>query len=140
MQPVEWKDNQMCFACGVKNPAGLHLRFEPLGEDGLQSAYTPGQQYQGFAGIVHGGFLSLLLDEVMVNLPWRRRREVVVTAEMKVRLHRPAPVGEPLVIQAFPDGDTQTRLVLLRGEIRDREGNLIASGQAKCVRIRTEKE
>lgn len=134
-QPVEWKDNQMCFACGSKNPAGLHLNFEPVGEDGLQSEYTPGQNYQGFQDIVHGGFLGLLLDEVMVNLPWRRKREVVVTAEMKVRLHRPARVGQPLVIRAFPDGEIRNRLVLLRGEIRDRQGLLIASGQAKCVRV-----
>lgn len=137
-QAVEWKDNQRCFACGPDNPVGLHLRFEPVGTDGLQCEYTPSRHYQGFADIVHGGFLGLLLDEVMVNLPWQLRREVVVTAEIKVRLHRPARVGQPLLIRAYPDGDNQTRLVRLRGEIRDRGGTLIASGWAKCVRMRAE--
>lgn len=125
----------MCFACGSKNPVGLHLRFEPVGADGLQTEYTPGRQYQGFQDIVHGGFLSLLLDEVMVNLPWQRWHEVVVTAELKVRLLRPARVDRPLVVRAFPDGESHSRLVFLKGEIRDRDGVLLATGRAKCVRV-----
>ncbi|MBN1595388.1 PaaI family thioesterase [candidate division FCPU426 bacterium] len=135
--PTEWRDNQMCFACGGKNPQGLHLTFAMAGEDGLQSEFTPTSIYQGFADIVHGGFIGLLLDEVIANLYYFRKREVVVTAELTLRLHRPAKVGEKLIVSAFPDGTPRGRLVPIRGEVRLEEGTLIASAKAKCMKVRT---
>jgi acyl-coenzyme A thioesterase PaaI-like protein len=126
----------MCFACGDRNPAGLHLTFAPFGEQGLRSEYTPGKIYQGFQDVVHGGFIGLLLDEVMVNLPWRREQRPVVSAEFTVRLHRPAPVGQTLVITALPDGEPQRNLVPVKGEVRLRDGTLIASARAKCIRVK----
>lgn len=126
----------MCFACGTENPAGLHLTFAPFGVEGLQSEYTPGKIYQGYQDVVHGGFIGLLLDEVMVNLPWRREKRPVVSAEITVRLHRPAPVGETLVITAVPDGEPRRNLIPVKGEVRlKKDQTLIATGWAKCIRI-----
>jgi acyl-coenzyme A thioesterase PaaI-like protein len=133
--PVKWYDNQMCFACGSKNTHGLHLLFHSLGEDGLQSEFTPGQNYQGFADIVHGGIIGLLLDEVMVNLFYLRKKEVVVTAELCLRLHSPARVGNTLIISAYPEGKNKGRLVRARGEAKLKDGTLIATASAKCMKI-----
>jgi acyl-coenzyme A thioesterase PaaI-like protein len=133
---TQWRDNQMCFACGSKNPHGLHLKFEPIDEVGLKSEFTPSVIYQGFADIVHGGFLGLLLDEVMVNLYYLRKKEVVVTAELILRLHAPAKVNQKLVITAFPDGSERRRMVPLKGEVRLEDGTLIASAKAKCMKVK----
>ncbi len=130
-----WEDDQMCFACGRKNPIGLHLHFEPEGAEGLRSEYTPAKVYQGYRDRVHGGFLGLLLDEVMVNLPWQRTGRPVVSAEVRYRLHRPAPVGQKLVITAQPDGEARGRLIPVKGEIRLADGTLIASAWSKCVLV-----
>ena len=69
MSNVQWEDDHMCFACGSENPAGLHLTFSAHGEKGLRSEFTPQKIYQGYRDIVHGGFIGLLLDEIMVNVP-----------------------------------------------------------------------
>jgi acyl-coenzyme A thioesterase PaaI-like protein len=135
--PQPWEDDRMCFACGEKNPRGLHLQFSPLPPDGLTSEFTPDKTYQGYRNVVHGGFIGLLLDEVMVNLPWQREKSPVVSAEVTFRLLRPAPVGETLIISAFFDGEPQRRLIPVRGEVRlKKDGTLIASGRAKCVKVK----
>ncbi len=130
-----WEDDHMCFACGTRNPRGLHLTFAPQGERGLRSEYTAGKEYQGYRDVVHGGFLGLLLDEVMVNLPWRRERRPVVSAEFTIRLVKPAPVGEKLIITAEPDGEPRRNLIPVKGEIRLADGTLIATGRSRCMRV-----
>jgi acyl-coenzyme A thioesterase PaaI-like protein len=137
MNEPAWEDDHMCFACGKNNPLGLHLDFTPFGGTGLQSEYTPAKEFQGYRNVVHGGFIGLLLDEVMVNLPWKREQHPVVSAEITVRLHQPAPVGEALVITALPDGEPRKNLIPIKGEVRlKKDGTLIATGWAKCVRVK----
>ncbi len=137
MSEVVWEDNHRCFACGPKNPLGLHLTFAPWGEGGLQSECTPRPEFQGYQDIVHGGFIGLLLDEVMVNVPWQREKRPVVSAEVTFRLHQPARIGEPLIITAEPDGEPRKHLIPIKGEVRlKKDGTLIASGWAKCVQVK----
>ncbi|GAG82024.1 unnamed protein product, partial [marine sediment metagenome] len=31
--------------------------------------------HQGFKDIVHGGLIGLILDEIMVNLPWKMGKQ-----------------------------------------------------------------
>ncbi len=135
-----WEDDHMCFACGSKNPRGLHLEFAFHGERGLRTEYTPGKEYQGYCDVVHGGFLGLLLDEVMVNLPWKREGRPVVSARYAVRLVRPAPVGERLILTAEPDGEPRHDLIPVKGEARLGDGTLIATATAVCVRVRGSSE
>ena len=47
-----------------KNESGLRLRFERDG-DAVTTSYKASDHHQGFPGVLHGGVLSALLDEVM---------------------------------------------------------------------------
>jgi hypothetical protein len=56
-----------CFACGSRNPQGLHLCFE-TGPDGCVAApWQPSPIFQGYEGIIHGGIISTVLDEAMAK-------------------------------------------------------------------------
>jgi acyl-coenzyme A thioesterase PaaI-like protein len=136
MSKTNWEDDHHCFACGSQNPVGLHLQFTLDGEGGLRSEYTPDARYQGYAGIVHGGFIGLLLDEVIANLPWRKEHQGVVTAEILLKLHRPAKINEKLLLRAFYAKPNRGRLVEIQGEARDTQNQLIASASAKCVKVK----
>jgi acyl-coenzyme A thioesterase PaaI-like protein len=136
MIKTRWEDDQMCFACGSQNPVGMHLKFELIGPDGIQTEFLPGKTFQGYKNIVHGGILGLLLDEVMVNLPWLRLGQPFATAELNIKLRAPAPVGQTLYARAWPEGPLAgKRLLKLRGEIRLGDQTLIAEGQAICVKM-----
>ncbi|NKB68847.1 MAG: hypothetical protein GKR89_17415 [Candidatus Latescibacteria bacterium] len=94
MEKEELIDDGMCFACGVRNDTGLHLHFEEVSGD-IVTRFQPEARHQGFQGIVHGGILSTLLDEVMAHVLIRAGKKAV-TARMEVQFKRIARVGEAL--------------------------------------------
>jgi len=83
-----------CFACGLENPSGLHLRFYDNGKDRVYTRFTLDPSHAGYPGMAHGGVVAAILDEVggrtvMINCPDR----FFVTARMDVRFRHPVPVG-----------------------------------------------
>jgi acyl-coenzyme A thioesterase PaaI-like protein len=85
-----------CFVCGRKNPDGLRLDFahDPqTGEVLARVSFPPAMQ--GFENVVHGGFLSMLLDEVMAKACLARGIPAV-TARMELRFKKPVLVGEEI--------------------------------------------
>ncbi|WP_179131148.1 PaaI family thioesterase [Candidatus Entotheonella palauensis] len=91
-------DTDHCFACGKHNPDGLGLEFCFDRETGIvHSEFTPPMRYQGYGGVVHGGILATLMDEVMAHSLWQRGI-AAVTAKMSLRYREPVPVGERLLL------------------------------------------
>ncbi|HLQ61148.1 MAG TPA: PaaI family thioesterase [Candidatus Acidoferrales bacterium] len=81
-----------CFGCGRHNPDGLRMRFEP--EDGQAvTEFVVPPRYQGWAGIVHGGLVALMLDEAVGWAAWHAGHPGV-TGKLDVRLRLPLKVGE----------------------------------------------
>ncbi len=92
------EDDQYCFVCGEKNPAGLHLRFV-LHNGKVSAEFTLQKVHQGYKDIVHGGIISTILDETMVKAALMQGMPAV-TAEMKVRFRTPLFAGEKAVCEA----------------------------------------
>jgi uncharacterized protein (TIGR00369 family) len=91
-------DYGLCFACGPRNTAGLHLMFVQDG-DTVTTAFRGREEHQGFPGHVHGGVISALLDEVMSRVPLLDGRWAM-TARMDVRFRRPVMVGQEVTAVA----------------------------------------
>jgi acyl-coenzyme A thioesterase PaaI-like protein len=130
---VTWVDDHWCIACGQENPHGLKLRFE-VADGRIRTSCKFGKHFQGYAGVVHGGMLGLVLDEVMVMLPIRTLKVPVISAEMTLRLKEPARVGEKLIFTA--EMEDKGRMILTHGEARREDGTLVATATAKCVRVK----
>jgi len=128
-------DNRNCFACGEKNPIGLRMSFRLNENDEIESEYVPDDRFQGFQGILHGGIMSVLLDEMMVNLAWKLGHNAV-SAELRVRLKRPAKIGEKLFLKGRIDS-IERRIVRTSAEARDADGMLLAEADAVCIKIQT---
>ena len=106
-----------CFVCGLQNPVGLKLRFLQAGPGkALAYAVVP-EAYQGYPGVVHGGIVAAMLDEVTGRAgtgtdPATAR--LFYTARLTIRYRRHVP--------------TQ-RLLRLEGElVRDRKRFYEAKG------------
>ena len=84
-------DYGLCFACGPRNECGLRLEFERDG-DSVTTSYTPPEHHQGFPGVLHGGVISALLDEVMSRVSIVEGRWTQ-TARMEVRYRLPIPLN-----------------------------------------------
>ena len=64
MELNDTTDYQLCFACGKRNPFGLHMTFRQEGET-VVSDFLPKEEHQGFPGIIHGGIVATVLDEAL---------------------------------------------------------------------------
>ena len=91
-------DYGLCFACGPRNAAGLHLIFQQVG-DTVTTTFRGREDHQGFPGHVHGGVIGALLDEVMSRVPLLDGRWAM-TARMDLRFRRPVMVGEEVTAVA----------------------------------------
>jgi len=95
---MELIDDGHCFACGPKNPIGLKLKFAFDGET-LKTDFITKKEHQGYFNIVHGGIITTLLDEVMVQLAIYMEMPAV-TARMDIRLKKALKVGEKITVTA----------------------------------------
>jgi acyl-coenzyme A thioesterase PaaI-like protein len=89
--------NNMCFACGASNPIGLKLQFRFEGEDYV-TEFEVKPEYQGWTGIVHGGLLATVLDEVMARLLWEKGLNAI-TGRLTVRYHQPLSIGDRVQVR-----------------------------------------
>ena len=100
-----------CFGCSPTNEHGLRLRFHRRGEE-VYALHTVPPAYQGAPGIVHGGILATIIDEVSCATVVALRGTHVVTGELSVRYMRPCPVGAPLEISARVVGEHPRYLIV----------------------------
>ncbi len=124
-------DDLMCFACGPDNPVGLRLAFRDFANGAFGAEFAPRREHQGYKGIVHGGFLSLVLDEAMVAC-LHRDGVPAVSAALTVRLLKPVAPGDQLRVtaqHAAPEGDTVSATAEIQ---RLGDGALVARGRATC--------
>ncbi len=129
------RDNQCCYVCGKKNPAGLAVDFEiNASERSIRARFTPADLHQGYEGIVHGGILSALLDEAMAKLAFSLGIPAV-TAEITVKFKSPAAPGEELRISGRL---TQEARRLIEAEAVIEKGLVvIAEAKGKLLRIQS---
>ncbi len=132
---MNFKSENKCFVCGSDNPGGLHLRFQIDEEkQSLRTTFVPPDIYQGWDGIVHGGILSTLLDEAVAKLAYELGYNAV-TAKLMVTYRRPAKIRQPLYVFGQLERVTP-RVIEGNSRIEDDEGNLVAEGKARLVRLR----
>jgi len=131
------KELEMCFACGQQNPIGLKLKF---GWDGkvARTEFTPSKLYQGWAGVVHGGIISCLLDEVMSYAALFSGANSL-TARMQTRFKRPLQIDEPLTITASLTKKTR-KLVEAKAEVSLKDGMVVADSMATMFVLGQRKE
>jgi uncharacterized protein (TIGR00369 family) len=112
----------MCFGCGAENDASLGMRIDIDG-DRVRSTITLDEHYVGAPGLVHGGILTTLLDEVMgaVPLPSTRTASARVTASLDVRFRAPVELGRELLVEAEL-GESSERDCTVRGTIGYADG------------------
>ena len=123
-----------CFVCGKENADGLQLDFS-FSEDGLsaETVFVPEEKYQGWSGIVHGGIIMTVLDEIMAKAAVHKGY-TVVTGEMTVKLKNPAKTGEPLRCRGTIE-NVKKKILYAGASAAREDGTVIAEATAKFVII-----
>lgn len=116
--------NGICFGCGPANGQGLRIKSNWEG-DAFVARFRPEPHHQAFPGVLNGGICGTLLDChgnwcAATTLMERQKLDhapTTVTAEFHVKLRRPTPVDQELLVVAKAvevDGDK----VVVEAELR----------------------
>jgi len=120
-----------CFACGELNEIGLHLKLN-LEPGRCWTEMTMPRRVEGWEGIIHGGILCTILDEVMA---WSlvSKDNWGVTARLNVTFRKPVNVGQAIRAEGWITEDRR-RLQATAGRIVDAaSGEELALAEATYV-------
>ncbi len=128
-------NSKNCFVCGVENDHGLHINFYEEAAGRTSAKITVPEHFQGYPGIVHGGIIAAMLDEVSGRtIMGDKSPRWMVTASLTVRYRRPVPVEQPLKLTGILKEDTG-RIAKVHGEIFDENDTLLAECDALMASV-----
>ena len=110
-----------CMVCG--HGQSLGLRFIPDGLNSVVAIIDADTAWQGYAGIMHGGMVSTLLDAAMTHCLFHHHVEAM-TADLQVRYLEP--------IECIGTIDIAARLLGHRRLIYDLSAELRVAGHIKA--------
>lgn len=116
----------MCFVCGRDNPAGLGMSFYDNGQDLVMSKVTPAAHFEGYPGVLHGGIVATILDEVVGRVSMvKDHHHFMMTVKLLTKYRHPVIIGQELTAIG--------RAVRIGGRIGKAEGEIIlADGTIAC--------
>lgn len=118
-----------CFACGEKNPIGLHLTFDFDGDKLTTKKILP-REFEGYEGTAHGGILSTMLDETMCKFISAKYHEKSLTARLEVRYKAPTPINQEVKITAWQENQRKN-IISMRSILETADGTITAEATAK---------
>jgi hypothetical protein len=120
-----------CFGCGADAERGIALPFLFRKSTGEAHTWFAAPSWTtGHPGIVHGGFVSLFLDEVMAKV-LKGLGMRGMTANLNVDFRRPVRAGQPIALTARLLR-LEGRKAYLQGSLSDAEA-LLAEGTALYI-------
>lgn len=128
-EPVAFPQDGGCFGCSGDNPDGLQIRFRRRG-DTVVADHVVADRFHGAPGVVHGGIVATLLDEISCAASVFTRHRMVVTGELQIRYRRPCPVESPLALSARVVDDAHPRYLVVEAEVRSGD-EVVASSSGK---------
>ncbi len=117
-----------CMVCG--HGQSLGLRFTPDGPNSVIATIDVDPAWQGYAGVMHGGMVSTLLDAAMTHCLFHRNVHAM-TASLKVRFLAPVPCRGRIEIRATLS-DRRRRMYALDAELIS-SGHILARAEARFI-------
>jgi acyl-coenzyme A thioesterase PaaI-like protein len=128
----------MCFICGLENPVGLHLHIYETEPGVVESSYTAPEHFQGYPGVLHGGIVGAIIDEMsgrahMGSDPLAPR--FMFTAKLEVKYRKNVPVGKALKVIGKAGKSRGKSAEAWAGIYEAESGELLAEGTVLLINV-----
>ncbi len=120
-----------CFGCSTTNPHGLHLRFW-YSKQGCFTKCTIPNYLCGIDGIVHGGILALLLDEVAEWTIIVYLGRFGMTRNISIRYLKPVRTNTEITVESRIISQDDKNAVQL-STIHTADGTLVAESRSEWI-------
>ena len=136
------RNSKMCAICGMDNKYGLHAQFYNMEDGSVMSKFKYREEHQSYPGRVHGGLITAMLDEMGLRALWAKEggneEEFGVTMSLDTKYRKPVPyntelIGKGVVVK------NNSKFLVVESQIMDIEGNVLANGTIKYIKLDTNK-
>ncbi len=125
-------NDNLCFCCGKENDSGLKLSFNYPEPGSAETQCTVPEHFSGWRSYTHGGFLAMLMDEVMAHA-CISGGDLAITARMTVRYRNPIPTGEVIFIKGQVKA-RKSRIIETTALITQKEGLVVAEAEGRFLK------
>ncbi|HEX2696640.1 MAG TPA: PaaI family thioesterase, partial [Anaerolineales bacterium] len=121
---------------GLENPVGLHLHIYETEPGVIESQYIAPEHFQGYPGVLHGGIVAALLDEISgrVHMGGATDPRFMFTGKLEVKYRKNVPIGKMLKIVAKA-GKVRSKMAESWAGIYDESGELLAEATALHINV-----
>lgn len=129
-------NSKMCFICGLENPVGLRLRIYQTEPGVIESSYTAPEHFQGYPGVLHGGIVATILDEISgrAQMGDPSAPRFMFTGKLEVKYRKNVPTGKLLKIIGRA-GKSKGKMAESWAGIYDEEGTLLAEANTLLINL-----
>ncbi len=122
----ENKEYSKCFACGKDNPFGLKLDFKTEG-NWVIAEFIPGENYQGYPNILHGGITTTLMDEAMAKA-LLSMGIIALSVKLEVLFRKKIEIGEKVIVKAKLS-EQKRKVFILSAKVEGENGEIKAEAK-----------
>lgn len=130
----------MCIICGLDNEFGVRAPFYNMADGSVMSKFQYHPNHQSYPGRVHGGLITAMLDELGLRGLWAfhdgEEKDFGVTITLSTNFRKPVPYGTDLFAKGIVTRESG-RFFVVESQILDPQGNLLADGVVKYLKLDT---
>ncbi len=127
----EFYFTENCFVCGRNNKHGLNYKIERTPDKAVLNCVLE-KKYESFEGVVHGGMVSLLIDEVLWYAFYFKGL-TTVTKKLEINFLKPLLIGESVSCKGWVEKPISDETYEGRAQIENSEGHIIATARGEFV-------
>ncbi len=133
LEPSAFERDEFCFACGQQNADGL--RLQPEASPGRAIVrWTPAAHFQGYAGVLHGGIISTILDETMAHAALTVAKHAA-TVDLSLQFLKPVRTLRELEVRATVR-EQRRRILIVDAEVVQ-DGQIRARGEGRFLMLKS---
>jgi len=121
------------YVCGQDNPIGLKLNIFKE-DDEVRAEFIPNENHQGYKGIVHGGIVFSIMDEVMSRAVMVTKGIMALTVEINIKYRKKAKIDNKMIFTSKISKDSG-RIIETEGKALSENGELLAEAKGKFYEI-----
>ncbi|MEI7661463.1 MAG: PaaI family thioesterase [Bacteroidota bacterium] len=116
-----------CFGCSPDNPLGLRLDFTEEGDE-IVSRWQPGNNFQGYFNILHGGIQATLMDEIACWTVWVKLKTAGFTSKADIRYLKTVGMDQGPITLRSKVKQMRRNLADIEVGLYDKNNTLCANG------------
>jgi len=116
-----------CFGCSPHNPTGLKMEFFKEGDE-IVSTWSPGNDFQGFHDVLHGGIQATMMDEIASWVVFILLETAGVTYQLKTKYRKPVHISKGNITLRARLVKQLRRVATIEVTLMDGEGTACSEG------------